>query len=87
MGSSGWSFSLTPAAGKGTATLARVRDAVLDRLYDAWERWLPGSYSRVARRWVSLGEDSLLTIGERDLDRTVPGQVMFWFYGLDGYAP
>ena len=78
---------MIPCRDGGTATLTRVRGAVLDRLYKAWRKWLPGGCSSVAWGWVSLGEDSLLTIGERDLDRTVPGQVMFWFYGLDGYAP
>src|SRR5690349_17702128 len=80
MGSSGYSFPLRPIDGKKQATLAKVRTLVLDALAKLWNDVLPYSCWKAAQTWAFYGEDSLLTLGMRDEDRTVPDRLTFWFY-------
>lgn len=76
MGSSGYCYQLERVSGKTSDD--RLRKAVLDTLWNVWSArrgsMLPYDWRGFASDWISLGEDSLLTIEVND------GQITFWFY-------
>lgn len=82
MGSSGYGYQLERFAGKTSDE--RLRKAVLDTLWKIWSArrgaLLPYDWRGFAADWISLGEDSLLTIEVND------GQIMFWFYESVGWS-
>jgi hypothetical protein len=50
-------------------------------LWDAWRVALPQPMFERAWEWVSMGEDSLLTVGDRDQDEDAPtSRITFWLY-------
>ena len=53
----------------------------MDFLWDVWRDTLPRSLLDEAWGWVSLGEDSLLTLGDSYQDDDEPtDSISFWFY-------
>lgn len=81
MGSSGWSIDIEAREGMTPARWADVRETTLDFLWAAWRDALPSALHDEAWGWVSLGEDSLLTLGDRDQDEDEPTDcISFWFY-------
>jgi hypothetical protein len=81
MGSSGWSIDIEARDGKTPCTWAEVREATLDFLWEAWRDALPRSLLDEAWGWVSLGEDSLLTLGDPHQADDQPADcITFWFY-------
>jgi hypothetical protein len=81
MGSSGWAIRLEPIEGQTPSWWVEVREATMQFLWDVWRSALPRPMFKVAWQWVSWGEDSLLTLGERDQPREEPvDRIIFWFY-------
>ena len=80
MGSSGWTLALHPIAGAKQATNARVRSVVSKAVGEMWHRALPTPWDRMARDWIDFGEDSLLTVQDRDGLRATATELTFWFY-------
>jgi hypothetical protein len=81
MGSSGWSIELEPLEGSTPGTWDAVRDVTMQLLWDAWRVALPKPMFKQAWAWVSMGEDSLLTLGDRDQPEDEPtSDITFWFY-------
>lgn len=81
MGSSGWSIRLEPLENQTPAAWAEVREATMQFLWETWRDALPSTLLDEAWNWVSLGEDSLLTIGDPDQPSDEPvDRIMFWFY-------
>ncbi|MFV8755241.1 hypothetical protein ACNOYE_32225 [Nannocystaceae bacterium ST9] len=81
MGGSGWSIDLEPMGGQTPAPWSAVHEATMQLIWDAWREALPRAQLDAAWEWLSMGEDSLLTIGARDQDDDAPAyQITFWFY-------
>lgn len=81
MGSSGWSIEIAPLEGSTPGPWKAVRDVTMQVLWDAWRVALPQAMFEQAWEWVSMGEDSLLTLGDPDQDEDAPtSNIMFWFY-------
>jgi hypothetical protein len=82
MGRSGFAIALEREL--FAAPLSKLREVVLELLYDQWNELLDERGAEEAHSWVSAGESSLLAIGDSDADENVPvDELMFWFYSAD----
>jgi hypothetical protein len=63
------------------APLGELRTVVHQFLIEQWAAILDEESAEEARGWVSVGSDSLLTIGDREADEDARADgLMFWFY-------
>jgi hypothetical protein len=70
---------------KHPQSIAKLRAVVLEWLGVQWDVMLDKRLADEAWGWVSIGRDSLLTIGDYDADQGAPAdKIWFWFFrGVD----
>jgi hypothetical protein len=74
MGHGGIGIGIHPVEGAVQSDTAEVHDALIAFLGDTWGEILDDLWVPEAVGWISLGEDSLLTV------EVQPHRVTFWFY-------
>jgi hypothetical protein len=74
MGRSGISIRIEPVDSGVSTTEDAIGQAIHGFLRESWERMLGPDWCNTADLWISMGEDSLLTIEVR------APRVTFWFY-------
>src|SRR5689334_4696587 len=63
------------------ASLSRLREVVLEWLGRQWDRLLGQEKAEEAWGWVSIGQDSMLTVGDYEIDQDAPvEEIEFGFY-------
>lgn len=63
------------------ASQEKLREVVLAWLGHQWDDILGKKKADEAWGWVSIGQDSLLTVGDYDVDQEAPADdLTFWFY-------
>jgi hypothetical protein len=74
MGRGGIGIGIHPVEGAIQSDVDAIHGAVLDFFAETWSTLLDERWASEATDWISMGEDSLLTI------EVQPSRVSFWFY-------
>jgi hypothetical protein len=79
MGGSAISLEFSPSPGARLAGADAIEEVLLELLDSGWRERLDAPWKDTATDWISLGEDSLLTL---EVWGDPPSQVLFWFHDV-----